>query len=70
MAFGSSLTLAGQLGFGLVMKWPFLFAVYNSSLLFSFKLPVVLGEACVMILLLFFLDFARARPWFSDVKAA
>lgn len=35
---------------------------------FSLKLPLVLGEVCIMILLLFFLNFARARPWFSDVK--
>lgn len=70
MAFGSSLALAGCLGFGLVMKWPFYLLCITPLSLFSFKLPVVLGEASVMILLPFFLDFARARPWLSDVKAA
>lgn len=50
-------------------KMTFLFDAYNFSLpCFSLKLPLVLGEVCIMILLLCFLNFARARPWFSDVK--
>lgn len=34
----------------------------------SLELPLVWGEACIMILLPFFMNFARARPWVSDVK--
>lgn len=52
-------------------KVAFLFDVCKSSFpCFSLKLPLVLGEVCVMILLLFVLNFARARPWLFDVKAA
>lgn len=47
----------------------FLFAVYNFSLArVALELPLVWGEVCIMILLPFFMNFARAGPWLSDVK--
>lgn len=55
------LTLAGWLCSG--DKMALLFDMCNFSVpCFSLKLPLMLGEVCIMILLLFFLNFARARP--------